>query len=184
MGGHFLPVQSKEDHFWIEAFCHQPSCYLPFLIFILVFTVWSMSRMFCLVTWWTFPVNSMVVMLILLYNCFFFQKQDFCYICVYNLVLFCFWFFRKWVPQLYKHMYSQSHWSMQHTIASSGSQFLLSNSLLFYFKSNNEFILEIYIKLDIQEKKFLLWKVKLFCITVLFHKKCACEWKIRVRVKC
>ena len=93
MGGHFLPVQSKEDHFWIEAFCHQPSCYLPFLIFILVFIVWSMSKMFCLVTWWIFPVNSMVVMLILLYNCFFFffQEKDFCYICVYNL-LFCFVF--------------------------------------------------------------------------------------------
>ena len=88
MGGHFLPVQSKEDHFWIEAFCHQPSCYLPFLIFILVFIVWSMSKMFCLVTWWIFPVNSMVVMLILLHNCFFFFKKRTSVIFVY--IIFCF----------------------------------------------------------------------------------------------
>ena len=40
-------------------------------------------------------------------------------------------------------MYPQSHWSTQLTIVSSGSQFLLSNSTLFYFKSKKEFILEI-----------------------------------------
>ena len=32
----FLPVQSKEDHFWIEPFYRQSTPLLPFLIFIFI----------------------------------------------------------------------------------------------------------------------------------------------------
>ena len=75
---------------------------------------------------------------------FFFHGKVFCYISVHNLLFYCFWFFRKQVLQIYKHLYPQSYWSMQLTVVSSGSQLLLSNSLLFFFKSKNQFILEIY----------------------------------------
>lgn len=64
-------------------------------------------------------------------------------------------------------MYPQRHWSMPLTVVSSGSQLLLSNSLLFYFKSKKEFILKI-CKVRHLKKKCASWKVKLFCLTGLF----------------
>ena len=69
----------------------------------------------------------------------FFSSKVFCYIFVYNLLFCCFQFFRKHVPQLYRHIYPQGHWSIELTIASNGSQLLLSNSL-FRLKSKNEFV--------------------------------------------
>lgn len=65
-------------------------------------------------------------------------------------------FFEKWVPHLYT--------VMQTIYPQSGSQ--LFNSLLFRFKSKNEFIKKIYKVKQLKKNTFALWKVKMFCITV------------------
>ena len=53
---------------------------------------------------------------------------------------------------------------MQTIYPQSGSQ--LFNSLLFRFKSKNEFIKKIYKVKQLKKNTFALWKVKMFCITV------------------
>ena len=53
---------------------------------------------------------------------------------------------------------------MQFTVVSSGSQ-LLSNSFSFRFKSENEFILEIWKVVPLKKKTLVWWKAKLFCLT-------------------
>ena len=77
-------------------------------------------------------------------------------------------------------MYTQSHWSMQLTVVSSGSQ-LLSNNLLFRFTSKNEFILEICKLRHLKEKTFVSWKMKLFCLKSESHlpkkKNYLLDWK-------
>ena len=83
------------------------------------------------------------------------------------------------------------HWSMQLTVVSSGSQLLLTNSLLFYFKSKKDFILKI-CKVRHLEKKCLSWKVKLFCLTGLLFTQHVLNarlwienhwWNVRVFIK-
>ena len=62
---------------------------------------------------------------------------------------------KTWIPHL------------QLRIVSSGSQLLLSNSLLFHLSQRMGFALEI-CKVRHLKKMFFWWKVKLFCIKVLF----------------
>ena len=54
-------------------------------------------------------VFSAIALFIILYH-FFLHKKVFRYFCEYNLLFCCFWFFRKWVPRLYKKLNAQSHW--------------------------------------------------------------------------
>ena len=68
----FLPVQSKDDRFWVEKFCFQFTPQPSFLIFLLQ-GVWAKCK-FCLLTWYTFSVLSTVVMFIIL-NHFLFTRS-------------------------------------------------------------------------------------------------------------
>ena len=74
------------------------------------------------------------------------------------------------IPQLYKYVYPQSHWSMQLTVTSSGSQLLLScSSLLFHFRFKNEFIIEICKVEHLKKKCLSCGKWNSFAWQFFFH---------------
>ena len=85
IGSNFVPVQSKEDHFWIEMFYHHST---PIFNLFLFEGVWAKCKS-CLVTWYIFSVLSMILMFIMLYH-FFHHQKVFHYICVHNLLFFGF----------------------------------------------------------------------------------------------
>ena len=80
-----------------------------------------------------------------------------------------------------------SHSCMQRTVVSSGSQLLLSNSLLFCFKSANEFILEICKAGHLKKKRLSQSEIILhnshFFIQSMFNMRLWLEnhqWNVRV----
>ena len=122
-------------------------------------------------------VPAIEVFIILYY--FFLHKK---FTCIYNLFC-CFYFLRKQVPQLYKHMYPQSHWYMKLTVLL--YQVILSFCCLivFYFVLSPRNIFKKSVKL---EKMFVSSKVKSFCITVLYSSSVWIEnhwWSNRLFIK-